>query len=107
MFEAFPMVWLIKSSTICTWNNIEIIFAEGSEVWSTSTYLDSCQSRGRTFNSTAKAVVGVPQSGEEIVMNDGCAALVGSGQVEDWGENGLMRKTSGKRWMGKQLLMNL
>ena len=23
------------------------------------------------------------------------------GQVEDWGEKGLMRKTSGKRWMGK------
>ena len=45
------------------------------EVWSTSTYLDSCQSRERTFNSTAKAVVGVPQSGEEIFMNDGCGAL--------------------------------
>ena len=50
--------------------------------------------------------MGIPQSGEEIFMNDGCA-WVGSGQVEDWGENGLMRETSGKRRMGKQLLMNL
>jgi len=49
-------VWSIphRSSTICTWNVKHINISR---------------------HSTAKAVVGVPQSGEEIFMNDGCGAL--------------------------------